>query len=356
MRSNKKIEKRQKIFIGIDVHNKSWDVTCVTHKGYCRSFNQQPSADALIAFLHREFPDAEYHAVYESGFTGFSTYYALTAVGIQTIIANAADVPTTQKEQLLKTDRRDSKKLAESLRNGDLEGIHIREVEDLDDRSIVRIRKTFKREESATKVRIKHLLHTNGVEIPQQFERRWTLAFVTWLRDEVKLLGSSRNSLLMLLDHLEVLHREVLAAGRAVRKMIQSEKYAEPLRRLMTVPGIGINFAIVLLTEIGDFNRFHNERGFACALGLIPMCHDSGETVSHGEKIPRGNRMIGSMMIEVAWKAVAKDAALNAFHHKCCQRMKPNTAIVKVARRLSNIILSMMKNQRDYDPEKTYPK
>lgn len=356
MQSNKKVGRRQKIFVGIDVHLKSWDVTCVTHKGFCKSFNQQPSADALIAFLRREFPDGEYNAVYESGFTGFSTYYALTAVGIKTIVTNAADVPTTQKEQVLKTDRRDSKKLAESLRSGDLEGIHVRPVEDLDDRSLVRIRKTFKCEESATRVRIKHLLHTNGVEIPEQYSHYWTTAFVTWLRQEVKLLGTTRNSLMMLLDHLEVLHKEVLAVGRAVRKMIRSEKYAEPLRRLMTVPGIGINFAVVLLTEIGDFNRFPNERGFACALGLIPMCHASGDTVSHGEKIFRSNRMIGSMMIEAAWKAVAKDAALNAYHHKCCQRMRSTTAIVKVARRLSNIILSIMKNERDYNPTKTYPK
>ena len=354
MRSNKKVGKRQKIFIGIDVHSKSWDVTCVTHKGYCRSFNQPPSAEALIAFLRREFPEAEYHAVYESGFTGFSTYYALTDVGIHTIVTNAADVPTTQKEQLLKTDRRDSRKLAESLRSDGLNGIHVRAVEDLDDRSLVRIRKTFKREEAATKVRIRHLLHSNGVEIPEQYSRRWTLAFTAWLRNEARLLGPSRNSLLILLDHLEVLHREVLAAGRAVSRMIRSEKYTEPLCRLMTVPGIGINFAVVLLTEIGDFNRFPNERGFACALGLIPMCHDSGESVSHGKKIFRGNRMIGSMMIEAAWRAVAKDAALNAYHHKCCQRMRSTTAIVKVARRMSNIILSMMKNKTDYDPEKTY--
>ena len=67
-------------------------------------------------------------------------------------------------------------------------------------------------------------------------------------------------------------------------------------------------------------------------------------------------RMIGGMMIEAAWRAVAKDAAFNAYHHKCCQRMKSTTAIVKVARRLSNIILSMMKNKKDYAPAKTYPK
>lgn len=356
MRSNKKIGRQQKIFVGLDVHSKSWDVTCVTHKGYCKSFSQPPQAEALAAFLHREFPDGEYLAAYESGFTGFSTYYALKAVGIDAIIVNAADIPTTQKEKVMKTDRRDSKKLAESLRSGELEAIHVRPVEDLDDRSLVRIRKTFSNEEAATKVRIKHLLYSNGVSVPEQFAKHWSLAFKKWLREDVQLLSPSRNSLTMLLDHLEVLHKEVLSAQRAVRRMIRSEKYAVPLRRLMTVPGIGVNFAVVLLTEIGNFSRFANERSFACALGLVPSCHDSGDKVSNGEKSFRGNRMIGTMMIEAAWRAVATDAALNAFHHKCCQRMKANVAIIKVARRLSNIILSIMKNERDYDPAKTYPK
>lgn len=356
MQNNKKSCRPQKIFVGIDVHSKSWDVTCVAHKGYSKSFNQQPSAQALASFLTKEFPGAEYHAVYESGFTGFSTYYALTAVGIDTIIVNAADVPTTQKEKMLKTDRRDSRKLAESLRDNKLEAIHIRGVEDLDDRSLVRLRKTFIREESATKVRIKHLLYTNGVKIPEQYTKHWSRAFISWLREESKMLGSTKNTLLMLVNHLEILHNEVLSAGRAVRKIIRSEKYAEPLRRLMTIPGIGINFAVVLLTEIGDFSRFPNERAFACALGLIPTSHDSGDTVSRGEKISRGNRMIGSMMIESAWKTIAKDPAFNAYHHKCCHRMKSNEAIIKVARRLSNIILSVMKNKKDYDPQKAYPK
>ncbi len=36
--------------------------------------------------------------------------------------------------------------------------------------------------------------------------------------------------------------------------------------------------------------------------------------------------------------------------------MRSTTAIVKVARRMSNMILSIMKNKTDYDPEKTYSK
>lgn len=44
-------------------------------------------------------------AVYESGFSGFSTYYALKEVGIDCIVIHAADVPTTQYEEVMKTDR-----------------------------------------------------------------------------------------------------------------------------------------------------------------------------------------------------------------------------------------------------------
>lgn len=356
MRNNEKNHEKQKIFIGIDVHKRSWYVTCLTHKGYSKSFAQPPEAEALAAFLHREFPEGEYLAVYESGFTGYATYHALERVGIDSIIVNAADVPTSQKEKVMKTDRRDSMKLAQALRNGELEPIHVRPVEDLDDRAVVRIRKVFSKEESATKVRIKHLLHVNGAVIPEQYAGKWSNAFKNWLLEEVKLLGPTRNSLIMLINHLDVQHKEVLAANKSIRDMMRAEKYAEPLRRLLTIPGVGPNFAMMLLTEIGDFSRFPNERSFACALGLVPSCHNSGDKVSCGEKSFRGNRIIGTTVIEVAWSAVAKDAAFNAYHHKCCQRMESNVAIIKVARRISNIIYSIMKNKTEYDPSRTYPK
>lgn len=354
MRNNKKTANTQKIFVGIDVHLKSWDVTCMSESNYVKSFTQPPEATALFTFLSKEFPNCEYYAVYESGFTGFSTYYSLSALGIHTIVVHAADVPTTQKESVMKTDRRDSRKLAKALKAGQLSGIYVRGVEDLDDRSLVRLRKVFLREESATKIRIRHLLHNNGVAIPPDYEKRWNRAFVLWMQEEAKLLGDSQKSLDLLINHLEVLHQQVLVAGRAVARMIRTDKYAASVKRLVSIPGLGINVAIALLTEIGDFNRFSNQRQFASVLGLIPTAHNSGDTVSTGEKTFRSNRLLSSMIIEAAWKFVAKDAAMNLYFAHCCRTMKKNKAIIKVARRMSNIILSLMKNQVEYDASKTY--
>ena len=82
MQRNKISFKGQKIFIGIDVHARSWEVAVLTESGFAERHSQAPSAKVLFDFLRRHFPEGEYHAVYESGFSGFSTYYALKEYNI----------------------------------------------------------------------------------------------------------------------------------------------------------------------------------------------------------------------------------------------------------------------------------
>lgn len=352
MQRNKKFAKAQNVYVGIDVHLKSWDVTCLCDPYFKTSFNQPASAQALAAYLKKNFPGAEYYAAYESGFTGFSTYYALEELGIRTVIVNAADVPTTQKEAVMKNDRRDSIKLAESLKAGSLNPIYVHPRNGLDDRSLVRLRKKYVDEMAAYKVRLKHMLHCNGVSIPPQLNR-WSAEYARWLRQDVQLLGETKKALLYMVDHVGVLHKEVLAISSAVTALIRSEKYAANVRRLMTIPGVGRLLSITLLTEIGDFSRFPNEKAFACALGLVPTCHNSGEKVTNGEKTFRGNTQIGKLIMECCWKMISKDPGMHGFFCQCAKRMNKNKAIVKVARRLSNIIFSMMKTGNDFDPSKT---
>ena len=138
--------KGQKIFIGIDVHKDSWRVAIVPEVGIVKGHTQKPSATALLDFLKKHYPDGEYHAVYESGFSGFSTYYALQEVGIDCIMIHAADVPTTQYEETMKTDKVDAAKLVRSLKAGLLQGIYIHKRDDIDARAVVRLRKTIQKQ------------------------------------------------------------------------------------------------------------------------------------------------------------------------------------------------------------------
>jgi len=61
----------QKIYVGIDVHLKSWSVTVLSETSVLKKFSQRPSPEALYGFLTRSYPGAEYRSVYEAGFCGF---------------------------------------------------------------------------------------------------------------------------------------------------------------------------------------------------------------------------------------------------------------------------------------------
>ena len=353
MQRNKISFKGQKIFIGIDVHKKNWDVAIALEIGIIKRHTQKPSAKELFDFLKKHYPDGDYLAVYESGFSGYSTYYALKEVGIECIVIHAADVPTTQYEEVMKTDRVDSVKLVRSLKAGLLKGIYIREKENIDDRSVVRLRKTIQKQLSGYKARVKHMLHCNGVSLPERFEKpgsHWSKAFIMWLKEDVRLLSSTRNSLNLLIRQVETIRMTLLEATRMMRNLSQTERYKRKFDLLMTVPGIGVAVSMCILTEVYDVKRFHNENQFAAYLGLIPTSHSSGDKVAHGKMTFRGNKQLGPMIIEAAWITICKDAGLGSLYLRYKERMKPQEAIVRIARKLSNIIYAILKNEKKYVP------
>jgi transposase len=344
--------KGQNVFVGIDVHKTSWEVAVNTESGLSNVYRQKPSARELYDFLKTRYPEGNYLAVYESGFSGFSTYYALEECGIKCIVVHAADVPSSQYEDVMKTDRVDAKKLARALSKGEIHSIYIREKENHDDLSVVRVRKTIINNLSAFKTRVKHMLHRNGVTIPERFEKpgtHWSKAFMEWLKNDVTLLSSTRMSLDLLIKQVESDRKLLYEATKALRNLGKLEKYKDNYELLCSIPGVGTTTSMCILTEIYDISRFSNERQFASYLGLISTCHNSGNKVSAGEMTFRGNKGIRTMLIESSWVAIRRDRALGAAFTNYRKRMNSQKAIVRIARKLSNIIFAVLKNRCKYE-------
>jgi transposase len=57
----------QPIYIGMDVHKKSWTVSIFLEHLEHKTFTQPPIVAPLVSYLHRHFPGACYRAVYEAG-------------------------------------------------------------------------------------------------------------------------------------------------------------------------------------------------------------------------------------------------------------------------------------------------
>jgi transposase len=173
----------KELFIGLDVHKKSWSVTIVVDGIEHRTFTQPPDPNALKNYLQRMFPGGSYKSAYEAGFCGYGIHRELNSLGISNIVINAADIPTSQKDKLQKRDPIDSRKIARALEKGSLHGIHIfdRDLEEL--RSLNRTRFYLMRDLRRSKNRIKSFLQYYGEQLPPEFDNnQWTLKFISWLK------------------------------------------------------------------------------------------------------------------------------------------------------------------------------
>ena len=73
------------------------------------------------------------------GFSGFRIFRIFNELGLDCIVVNAADIPTTNKEKDQKRDPVDSRKLARELEKGDLQCIFIPDEQDQHLQSLCRL-------------------------------------------------------------------------------------------------------------------------------------------------------------------------------------------------------------------------
>ena len=87
----------QNLYIGLDVHKKSWHVTILSETVCLKSFVQPPDPVSLKNYLEAKLPGANYSCAYEAGFSGYTHHKHLNKLGIQNIVVNPADVPKKNK-------------------------------------------------------------------------------------------------------------------------------------------------------------------------------------------------------------------------------------------------------------------
>ena len=341
----------QHIYVGLDVHLKSWKVTIMTEKLPFKTFSQDPKPDLLYHYLARNFPNGIYHTAYEAGFCGYWIHNKFTALGIKSIVVNPADIPTTDKEKVQKADKRDSQKIAKALRSGDLKGIHVLSLKTLEDRCLIRTRAIIVQDLTRNKNRIKSFLHFHGIEMPENFKQlnhHWSKRFMAWLKSIEMTEPSAKKSLDLYIAEAEHLRSTILEATRGIRELSEKEPYANQVESLRGIPGIGILTAMIILTELETINRFGSFDKLCSFIGLIPTTHSSGEKENVGSITHRGNSFLRGALVESAWMAARMDLALNKSYHDYCKRMEPNKAIIRIARKLLNRIRFVLKNNQPY--------
>lgn len=337
-------------FIGIDTHLKNWTVTIRANGIELKTFSMNPSASELNNYLNKHYPNGTFKIVYEAGFAGFTPFRRLNELGLNCIVVNPADIPSTGKEKSMKSDPIDSRKLARELEKGELKPIYIPDVSAEELRSLMRLRFRHVQNQTRLKNRIKGLLHNYGISIPKEFisNTRWSNNFISWLQDLSLNTSAGSFTLNNLIDQLIESRQHLKDVIRQLRKESRKDNIAPIISALCSIPGIAFITAMTLYTEIIDINRFSNFDKLATFVGLVPSIYSSADTeYSRGISF-RHNKFLRPLIIEAAWIAIKRDPALSLKYFQLCRTMPRNKAIIRIAKKLLSRIKHVWVNQEDY--------
>jgi transposase len=343
----------QHVFVGLDVSNRSWTVSIHTQSCEHKTFSQPPRVEALVGYLHRHFPGAQYHCVYEAGYHGFWIHQRLTEQGIECWVVNPADVPTKHKEVDRKTDQVDARKLARSLRSGEIDPLYVPRRSALEDRGLVRMRHHVTKKQTRCKNQIKAWLRFYGMEIPLEYSQGyWSRRFTRWLEERRFERESGQHAFTALLSELQELRKKTADLTKAIRHLASTPCYVHVVKLLVSVPGISVLSAMVFVTEIVDIRRFTNLDRLARFVGLVPGEYSSGGRITSTGLSHRSNRFLRHVLIECAWVAVRHDPALLLTFQTLSHRMPKQQAIIRIARKLLNRIRYVWIHETPYQIER----
>ncbi len=327
------IIKGNNIFIGLEDSKKTWKLCVRCNRMVVQETSMPAKYEVLQAYLMNRYPDCEITVIYEAGFQGFWLHDLLEEDGVKCIVTPPNKV-TQAKDDRVKTDKRDARRLAQNLENGDYVSCHVPDRERREDRQISRTLSQVQKDIKATKNRIRRFLDYHGLNGGLRPGAWYDSDYRKLHNFELpRLLRVSLNMYLRLLEEQLSIKKELL---KELRALCEKERYKVGVVTKKSCPGIGWLTAIRLTLEWGDMARFRTGKHIASYTGLTSREYSTGEMVRRGRITGQSSEFVRSWLIECAWRAVRKDPVLfNKFKAVWCNSGSKKKAIVAVARKLA---------------------
>lgn len=336
------------IYCGLDAHKTNWKINCRMGDVEIASFSQNADAALLKKHMSRNYPDAEIKVVYEAGFCGFEIQRSLKKLGMECIIVNAADVPTSDKERKRKDDKRDARKLSRELADGSLEAIYVPDQSMEHARSLVRQRHRLMQDQTRCKNPIKHLLMFSGLRI-ESTQERWSQKYLKQLRQLDCGTEALRSALDLAVEQYQQIRKLLKEATLLMRKLLKQEPFTTVQKYLQSIDGIGIINGMTIQTELQDIYRFKTLDSLCDYAGFVPDISSSNDTIVIRGITHRCNEFLREAIVESSWILLRKDPAMLMKYNEYRKRMNPNKAIIRIGKHLLSRIRYVWKNQKEYE-------
>jgi transposase len=334
----------KQVFVGIDVHRLSYSISCLLEKELVFQGKFPADKVALVEFLTSRFKGSKLFTAYEAGFSGFVLHRYLEANGITNIVVNASSVEISARDRV-KTDKRDSLKLATQLADSRLRSIAIPTLEQERKRLVTRTRAQLIKER--TRIRNQLRMKLNQFDYLPSGLR----GVLTYPRAAEIIKSVEETELVVVASQYLQLWKVLETRIRRLDTELSSQAKADKLEKTYrSASGIGKVAARVLSNELGDMSRFPNERSLFSYTGLTPTEYSSGEKRRLGHISRQGSSRLRAILIECAWTAIKQDSKLKTDFERIASRAGSKRAIVAVARKLIGRIRAAFRKGELYQP------
>lgn len=325
------------MYLGIDTHAQYVQVAIVDADG--RLVDEVRLPTDRLGTLAEEYAGSE--AVIEASGT-YRPIYETLDEHLEVTLAN----PSKNRliaENTAKTDRLDAKRLAHLLRSGMLAESYVPADDIQELRDLVRTRKSLVEERTAEKNRVHAVLKRTDNTYESELFGPNGRAFLA----ELSLSTADRTIVEAHLSVIDELTEQISAVEELIDRHVTDSTQAQ---RLLSIPGVGMVSAAVILAEIGDVSRFDRPEELVSYAGLDPTVHQSGGTEIHGSISKEGSAPLRWILVEVVNNTVRIDEYLGNFYTRLKRRKNHQVAIVAAARKLLVSIYFMLTRQELYDP------
>jgi transposase len=292
-----------------------------------------------VEYIKKYFTGAKVYTAYEAGFSGFYLHRYLEANGIENIVVHPASIQVSSRDRV-KTDKRDSLKIAKQLSTRELHGIIVPSEERENFRTVTRTRDAIVETKKRVGNQLKSLLFLHGLIKPEEDMK----VCRTWIKkiqglDVGEDIKYCINMYTQIWLDLDTKVQEIL------RKLTEQAKEDEKLDVIYrAAPGIGALSARVLSNELMDMQYFRNEKNLFSYTGLTPGEYFSGEHRWQGRISRQGKSILRKILVQVAWRAIKTDAHLAAVFERISKKAGKKKAIIGIARRIIGCIRSCFIN------------
>jgi transposase len=238
----------------------------------------------------------------------------------------------------LKTDKVDALMLANLLRGGYIAESYVPSRRVMSLRELVRYRANLVRMRGTVKNRVHAYLLMNNIRISGS-------PFTKGFLEELRKVEDARVE-----GYLRIIERLNLEIHEASERICSEALNDEGARLLMTIPGISFYSALLLVSEIGDVDRFPDSAHLVSYAGLASSTHSSGGTTYHGRITKAGSPYLRWVLNQCTWVHVRNqpEGSVATFYTRLSKKKGHSKAMVAASAKLLKIVYWVLREKRPY--------